>query len=123
MVFNEKNPTEVMCMEFSVKAVNLGKKIAKDKHEYKMSDQMMRAATAIGASYGEAQYAESPADFVHKIRVSLKENHEVLYWLEVLQRTGYINEVECAELYDEANRIQKVLTSIVNTRRKNAGLG
>ena len=59
MAIEKKNIIEEKCMNFSVEVVNLMKQIQKVRHEYKMSDQMMRAGTAVGASYGEAQYAES----------------------------------------------------------------
>lgn len=78
MEYSKKNVLEQKCMDFSVEVVKLYKWINKNQKEYKLADQMMRAGTAVGASYGEAQYAESRADFVRKIRISLKENHEVL---------------------------------------------
>ena len=44
----------------------------------------MRSGTAVAANYGEARGAESRTDFVHKLRVVLKELNETAVWLEVM---------------------------------------
>lgn len=119
MEFGNRNITEEKCMAFAVKIVNLKKRLNKEMHEYNMADQVQRAGTAIGALYGESQYAESDADFIHKIRIALKENHETRYWLELLYKTEYITEAECPELYNEAVEIQRILTAIVNKKNTN----
>ena len=46
--------------------------------------QLLRACTSIGANKAEAKYAESCADLVHKLKISLKECAETKYWLETL---------------------------------------
>lgn len=115
MAIEKKNIIEEKCMNFSVEVVNLMKQIQKVRHEYKMSDQMMRAGTAVGANYGETMFAESDTDFVHKIRVALKENHEFLYWLELLYKTEYIDKIAFDSLNDKAVELRKILTSSVNT--------
>ena len=104
-------------MNFSVEVVNLMKQILKVRHEYKMSDQMMRAGTAVGASYGEAQYAESDSDYVHKLKVAMKECHEVIYWIELMQRSGIVTEELYTRLYDDANEIQVMMGAVVRTVR------
>lgn len=63
MEYSKKNVLEQKCMDFSVEVVQLYKWINKNPKEYKLADQMMRAGTAVGASYGEAQYAESDSDY------------------------------------------------------------
>jgi len=116
-----KNITEEKCMAFAVKIVKLKKHLNKNMREYNMADQVQRSGTAIGALYGESQYAESDADFIHKIRIALKENHETRYWLELLYKTEYITEAEFQELYSEAVEIQRILTAIVNKKNANTG--
>jgi four helix bundle protein len=46
--------------------------------------QLMRSGTSVGANYREAWYAESPSDFIHKLKIVRKEASETLYWLELL---------------------------------------
>lgn len=117
MAIEKKNIIEEKCMNFSVEVVNLMKQILMVRHEYKMSDQMMRAGTAVGASYGEAQYAESDSDYVHKLKVAMKECHEVIYWIELMQRSGIVTEEQYTRLYDDANEIQVMMGAAVRTVR------
>ena len=54
--------------------------------EYGMLNQVFRSGTAIGALVSEAVYAQSPADFVNKLSIALKECNETLYWLNIAQQ-------------------------------------
>ena len=51
------------------------------KKKYVVANQLLRAGTSIGANVHEAQNAESRADFIHKIKIALKELEETKYWL------------------------------------------
>lgn len=115
MEYSKKNVLEQKCMDFSVEVVKLYKWINKNQKEYKLADQMMRAGTAVGASYGEAQYAESDSDYVHKLKVAMKKCHEVIYWLELMQRTGIVTEEQYTRLFDDANEIQVMMGAAVRT--------
>ncbi|WP_246259820.1 four helix bundle protein [Oxynema aestuarii] len=57
-----------------------------------MSKQLLRSGTAIGALIRESEFAQSKADFIGKMSISLKEANETAYWLSLLKNTGYINE-------------------------------
>ncbi|GFZ92421.1 hypothetical protein CYANOKiyG1_03040 [Okeania sp. KiyG1] len=50
--------------------------LSQDKQEYVLSKQLLRSGTAIGALIRESEYAESRAEFVHKLRIALKEANE-----------------------------------------------
>src|SRR5262245_59559548 len=56
-------------------------KTAAAKH---ISRQLIRSATAAAANYGEARGAESRSDFIHKLRLVLKELNETAVWLELI---------------------------------------
>lgn len=64
--------------DFAVAIIELNKTLLKKK-EYEISGQVKRSGTAIGALICEAQFAESQADFIHKMRIALKECHETEY--------------------------------------------
>lgn len=68
--------TALKALEFAVQIVNLHKELTNDKKEFEMSKQIKRSGTAIGALQCEASFAESAADFVHKLRIALKECNE-----------------------------------------------
>ena len=60
-------------------------------------NQLLRAGSSIGANACEAKYAQSRADFVHKMEIALKERYETDYWLEILYRVCAISE----EIYNQ----------------------
>ena len=54
--------------------------------------QIVRSSSSIGANIHEARYAQSKADFINKLEISLKESSETEYWLELIFRKGKISE-------------------------------
>ena len=58
--------------DFAVRIVNLYQYLINTKKEFVMSKQLLRCGTSIGANISEAQYAQSRADFLSKMKVALK---------------------------------------------------
>lgn len=96
-------------MDFAVSIINLIKEL-KLKHESVISNQIGRSGTSIGANIREAQCAHGKADFIDKLQIALKEANEIDYWLELLFKTGYINEQEYKLLDSACTSIKVVLT-------------
>ena len=107
-------------MNYAVKIVTLHKELVYKKKEYQIADQVKRSGTAIGALICEANFAESPADFVHKMRIALKECHETDYWLTLLQKTNYIKIDRFDELIDDNTELKRMLVASINTKRANS---
>lgn len=101
-------------MDFAVLIINLVKKL-KANRESIISNQIGRSGTSIGANIREAQYAQGTADFVSKLQIALKEANETGYWLELLFKTGYIDEQEFKNLDSLCTTIRVMLISSVNT--------
>jgi four helix bundle protein len=78
---------------------------------------MLRSGTSIGANVREAEHAQSKADFIHKLSISLKEANETEYWLELLFETKYISESEFQYIKPKIIELLKLLTSIINTSK------
>jgi len=53
------------------------------KKKFVVAKQLLRSGTSIGANVFESQHAESKADFIHKMKIAIKESNETLYWLLV----------------------------------------
>ncbi len=53
--------------------------------EYSIADQLKRSCTSIGANIGEAIYAESKRDFIHKLHISIKECSESIFWIRTIK--------------------------------------
>ena len=105
--------------DFAIRIVKLYKYLREDKREYVMSKQLLRCGTSIGANLTEALYGISRKDFLAKVSISLKECAETKYWLELLNRTGYLNDNEFKSIFDDCTELIKLLASTVITTRKN----
>lgn len=103
-----------LSIDFSVLIIELVKQL-KEQRESIISNQIGRSGTSIGANIHEAQYAHGKADFVAKFQIALKEANETGYWLELLFRTGYINETQYRELNERCSRLRVILISSINT--------
>jgi len=103
---------------FAVRIVNLYKFLTEDKREFIISKQLLRSGTSIGANVREAEHAESKADFIHKLSVSLKEANETEYWLELLNETNYLSSSDYISIQNDIKEILKLLTSIIKTSKQ-----
>ena len=106
--------------DFAVEIVELCKTIKNEKRESVLTNQLLRSATSIGANIHESKYAQSPADFVSKMQIALKECYESEYWLELLYRTSYIEESTYKSVINDCGAIRRMLISSIKTAKKNS---
>ena len=85
-------------------------------------NQLLRCSSSIGANLHEARYAQSRADFIHKLEISLKEAYESEYWLELLTRKGKLSSEQHLLLLNHCGTIRRKLIASITTAKKNAGL-
>ena len=103
---------------FAVEIVLLVKKLQQEKKEYILTKQIIRSGTSIGANIREAEFAQSDADFVHKMSISLKEANETIYWLDLLKDTDYVGKEEYKKQVHNAKELLRMLISTINTMKK-----
>ncbi len=101
-------------IEFSVRVIELCDSI--DKHK-SLLNQLERAATSIGANIHEANYAQSKADFVSKLQISLKEAYESEYWLDLIERTELFDSNTVRELKAQCGTLRRILIASINTAK------
>lgn len=104
---------------FALRIVKLSQYLNQDKKEYVLSKQILRNGTATGALFRESEYAESPADFVHKLRIAIKEANETQYWLELLHQADYIKKKGFESINQDCIEIIKILTAIIKSKTNN----
>ena len=104
--------------DFAVEIVNLCRNIQTEQKEYVLTGQLLRCGTSIGANIHESKYAQSPADFVSKLQIALKESYESEYWLELLNRTGLLPDDRYDVLRSACGTLRRMLISSVNTAKK-----
>ena len=114
----KKNVVKEKSFAFAIRVVKL-RKYLQEKQEYDISRQLLRSGTAIGALIREAEFAESVADFVHKLSIAQKEANESAYWLDILVNTNYIEQDAYESIKHDIDELMKLLTSIIKKAKDN----
>ena len=76
-------------------------------------NQLLRSGVSIGANISEAQFAESRADFIHKLSIALKEANETQYWLYLLSQVQ--DNLIVKNLYTESKELCALLVASIKT--------
>ena len=100
---------------FAIRIVKLSQFLQTDKKEFVLSKQVLRSGTAIGALAREAEFAQSTADFIHKLHIALREANETEYWLSILFDTGYIEKTLSESLVADCKELIALLVSSIKT--------
>ena len=80
--------------------------------------QALRSCSSIGANSHEAKYAQSKADFIHKLEISLKECYETEYWLEVLFKIDAIDHISYKNLSNKCGTIRRKFIASITTAKQ-----
>ena len=97
-----------LSMAFSVQIIHLVQEL-KASHETLISNQIGRSGTSIGANIYEANYAQGLKDFISKLEIALKEASETGYWLELLFKTGYLDDTAYKSLNEQCSTLRVLL--------------
>ena len=99
---------------FALRIIKLYTYLYDEKKEYVISKQIYRCGTSIGANIAESIYAQSEADYVNKLKISLKEASETRYWLELLYESSIIDELQYQSLLNDLSTIIGTTINIIN---------
>ena len=109
----QDNPIVKHSYEFALQIVKYCEELDK-KGKYVVAKQVLRSGTSIGANIREAQNSESKNDFIHKMKIALKEADETEYWLFLCKDSGYSDH---QLLIDKLSEIIKILNKIIGTAK------
>lgn len=104
--------------QFGEQIIELVRKIPKNEITQRLVPQLVAAGTAIGANYCEADGAESHKDFLHKLSIANKEVKETKHFLRMMATATPSFISECRELWEEANELNHIFSSIISKGRK-----
>lgn len=104
--------------KFGEDIIEFTKKIPKTPITLPLITQLVKAGTSIGANYCEADCAESKKDFEHKMGICKKESKETRHWLRMIAKAIVELKDESRKLWQEANELNLIFSSIVNKSRK-----
>jgi len=84
-----------------------------------IAGQLVRSGTAPALHYGEAQGAESRKDFVHKMKVALKELRETFNGLKIVKTVKWLSTDKLNPILNENNRLISIFVSSIGTASRN----
>ena len=116
---NQKYDLEERLLEFSVRIIKIVEMLPNTRTGNHIAGQLLRSGTSPYPNHGEAQAAESQKDFVHKLRISLKELRETERWLKLIQRIPLINNPDLlGDILEETEQLIKIFVSSIKTSEK-----
>jgi four helix bundle protein len=114
---------EERLLEFAARVVRLAEKLPRTRAGNHVAKQFLRSGTSALPNHGEAQSAESPDDFVHKMRICLKELREALRWLKLIRRVPLIKQMsdvgEIDSLTGETVELTRIFAASIRTAENN----
>ena len=113
----EKNQLREETIDFAILVSDICDEIT-GCHVY--VNQLLRCSSSIGANLHEAKYAQSRADFISKLEISLKESSETEYWLELLYRKNKLSTEQYTCLRNKCGTIRRKLIASVTTAKANS---
>lgn len=113
----EDSVIRMKSMDFAIRIIK-SRRFLQNAKEFDLSSQVARSGTAIGALIRETEYAESKVDFIHKMRIALKEANETSYWLELLYKVEILADNIYNSIKADNEELKKMLVCIVNTSIK-----
>lgn len=106
-------------IDYAVRIIKLSEALPETKASKHVSSQILRSGTSPAPNYGEAQSAESTADFVHKLKIALKELRETEIWLKIIAKAKMIQSAALvAPLLQETDELIAILFKSVSTAQK-----
>lgn len=102
---------------FARRIINMVKYIDGPYKMVSLTNQIFRSGTAIGALVREAEFAQSPSDFINKLHIALKECNETIFWLNLLHDTDFIGDKEYDSMAKDCKELLALLISSIKTAK------
>ena len=106
-------------IDYAVRIIHVSEQLPDTKAGKHISSQILKSGTSPAPNYGEAQSAESRADFIHKLKVALKELRETEVWLKIIVRAKLIQpSIKLSPLLQETDELISILFKSIDTAKK-----
>lgn len=117
---SKKFDLEDRLIDFAVLIIDLSENLNNTRAGNHISGQIIRSGTSPALNYGEAQSAESRNDFIHKLKVLLKELRETLVALKIIKRGSLTKKIDLLDKGAiECNELISIFVKSIETARKN----
>ena len=117
---NRKYDLEVRLLEFASAVIDLSEQLPDSRAGNHVAGQILRSGTSPYPNHGEAEDAESREDFIHKLKVCLKELRETRRWARLIQRKSWVKDkTTLLFILSEADELIRIFFSSIQTARRN----
>lgn len=101
---------------FSLEVINFCE-VLEENRKFVIARQLLRSGTSIGANVREAQNPNSRADFIHKLKIAIKEAEETEYWIELInESSSYPTNIN---ILNQVREIKLILAKIITSSKSN----
>jgi four helix bundle protein len=107
-------------LDFSARVGKVVDSLPQKRLANHVANQLVRCGTAPGSHYEEGCAAESRADFIHRLRLALKELRESGYWLRLSARAELVPQPRLTKLIDECEQLSKIVGKSIVTAKSNS---
>ncbi|MGA2686126.1 MAG: four helix bundle protein [Verrucomicrobiota bacterium] len=118
---NRKFDFEDRLLKFASAVIDLSESLPTTRAGNHIAGQVLRSGTSPYPNHGEAEAAESREDFIHKLKICLKELRETRRWARLIQRKAWVkNETTLLFVLGECEELIRIFHSSIQTARRNA---
>ena len=111
---------EERLLEYSVRIIKIVEQLPNTRVGNHIATQLLKSGTSPFPNHGEAQAAESPKDFIHKLRIALKELRESQRGLKLIQRVPLVNKSKLLhDLLKETDELIRIFVTSIKTAKRN----
>jgi len=116
---SEEYDLEDRLIDFAIRIIRAAESLPKTKAGIHIASQLIRCGTSPAPNYGEAQSAESRSDFIHKMKLSLKELRETKVWLLMIIRGKLMKSASRLEpLVKENDELISIFVTSIRTAKQ-----
>jgi four helix bundle protein len=118
---SRKFDLEDRLLEFASAVIDLSESLPATRAGNHIAGQILRSGTSPYPNHGEAEAAESREDFIHKLKICLKELRETRRWARLIKRKDWVkNETTLLFVLAECEELIRIFHSSIQTARRNA---
>jgi len=116
---NAKYDLEERLLDYAARVIGLVDQLAATRAGNHVAGQLLRSGTSPLPNHGEAQAAESRRDFIHKLKISLKELKESRWWLRLIQQVPLMDTERVEPLVGETQELIRIFATSIRTAERN----
>ena len=111
----KENVIRSKSFELAKEVVLLYQYLTREKREYVLSKQLLRAGTSVGANISEGVAGQSRRDFGNRLSIAYKEARETDFWIRLLCATDYLTEQKARKCQDLSDEVIRILCAILKS--------